>query len=231
MPHSLTSPSSAAPGRTRRNLPRYLTYLAGCLVFAAGATLFIHSGLGVDPLDVLSLGLLEHFPLTIGLAQALIAAVCIVIWSLWNRCRPVLMPFVTFLLCGSLIDLMRLADLDAIAPVPALVVAVLLCAYGSALIIMSGTGIRAMDLLVISLHRKWHLPFWGAKIGVEAVLLGAGWLLGGPVGVGTLAFLVFVDGLIQPLMAFNTRALHLPNLGLAPAPRTPRGDLALGGAR
>ncbi|MDK1474572.1 hypothetical protein QNO07_14275 [Streptomyces sp. 549] len=40
------------------------------MLFAAGATLFIHAGLGVDPLDVLSLALLEHLPLTIGIAQA-----------------------------------------------------------------------------------------------------------------------------------------------------------------
>ncbi|MEU3554279.1 YczE/YyaS/YitT family protein [Streptomyces fragilis] len=202
------------PRALRENLTRYVLYLAGCLVFAAGATLFIHSDLGVDPLDVLSLGILEHVPLTIGVAQAFIAAVCIAVWSLWNRRRPVVMPFVTFLLCGSLIDLMLLADLEWIAPVPSLVLAVLLCAYGSSLIIMSGTGIRAMDLIVISLNQRWKVPFWCAKVGVEAVLLTLGWLLGGPVGIGTLAFLVFVDGLIQPFMSFNSAVFHLANRGL-----------------
>ncbi|MGW0550425.1 YczE/YyaS/YitT family protein [Streptomyces altiplanensis] len=214
----LSTPAHVRPRHSidlRDRLQSYALYLAGCLVFASGATLFIHSGLGVDPLDVLSLGLLEHFPLTIGLAQALIAAVCIVIWSVWNRRRPVVMPFVTFLLCGSLIDLMLLADLGWFASVPSLVVAVLLCSYGSALIIMSGTGIRAMDLIVISLNQRLKVPFWAAKVGVETVLLALGWLLGGPVGIGTLAFLIFVDGLIQPFMAFNTRTLRLTNHGLA----------------
>ncbi|MGP4089664.1 YczE/YyaS/YitT family protein [Streptomyces sp. KR55] len=202
------------PRDPREHLGRYALYLAGCLVFASGATLFIHSELGVDPLDVLSLGILEHVDLTIGIVQALIAAVCIAIWSAWNRRRPVVMPFVTFLLCGSLIDLMLLADLDWLDSVPSLVAAVLLCAYGSALIIMSGTGIRAMDLIVITLNQRWNVPFWGAKVGVEAVLLTLGWLLGGPVGIGTLAFLIFVDGLIQPFMAFNSAKLRLTNHGL-----------------
>ncbi|WP_306318196.1 MULTISPECIES: YitT family protein [unclassified Streptomyces] len=209
------APAQGLSAWTRRdNLARYALYLAGCVVFAAGATLFIHSDLGVDPLDVLSLGMLEHVSLTIGVAQALIAAVCIAIWSLWNRRRPVVMPFVTFLLCGSLIDLMLLAELGWMASVPSLVVAVLFCAYGSSLIIMSGTGIRAMDLIVISLNQRWKVPFWAAKVGVETVLLTLGWLLGGPVGVGTLAFLVFVDGLIQPFMSFNGSVLHLANHGL-----------------
>ncbi|WP_432194928.1 YczE/YyaS/YitT family protein [Streptomyces sp. bgisy027] len=197
------------------------TYLAGCVVFAAGATLFIHSDLGTDPLDVLALGLKEHMPITIGVAQAAIAAVCIAVWSLWNRRRPVVAPFVTFFLCGSLIDLMLLADLSWMASVPSLTAAVLLCAYGSALIIMSGVGIRAMDLIVITMTHRWKWPFWLAKAGIEAVLLGLGCLLGGPVGVGTLCFLVFVDGLIQPFMALNRRVLRLTNHGLAEAPAPP----------
>ncbi|MCF6524310.1 YitT family protein [Streptomyces sp. JJ36] len=198
---------------------RMLGYLAGCLVFATGASLFIHSELGSDPLDVLALGLKEHIPLTIGLAQALIALVCIAIWSAWNRRRPVVAPFVTFFLCGSMIDLLLLADLSWLADTAALGVGVLLCAYGSALIIMSGIGIRAMDLVVITLVRRWGWPFWLGKAGIEAVLLATGWVLGGPVGVGTVCFLVFVDGLIQPFMALNRRALGMHNHGLdEPAP-------------
>ncbi|HLL37234.1 MAG TPA: hypothetical protein VK545_25840 [Streptomyces sp.] len=196
-------------------------YLAGCVVFAAGATLFIHSDLGTDPLDVLALGLKEHIPITIGIAQAAIAAVCIAVWSVWNRRRPVVAPFVTFFLCGSLIDLMLLIDLSWIGSVPSLATAVLLCAYGSALIIMSGIGIRAMDLIVITMTLRWKWPFWVAKAGIETVLLGLGFLLGGPVGIGTLCFLVFVDGLIQPFMALNRRVLRLTNHGLAEQPTRP----------
>ncbi|MFJ8187181.1 YitT family protein [Streptomyces sp. NPDC096105] len=205
-----------------RGLAKQLgVYLAGCFVFAAGATLFIHSDLGTDPLDVLALGLKEHIPITIGIAQAAIAAVCIAVWSMWNRRRPVVAPFITFFLCGSLIDLMLLTDMSWIGSVPSLATAVLLCAYGSALIIMSGIGIRAMDLIVITMTLRWKWPFWAAKAGIEAVLLGLGFLLGGPVGIGTLCFLVFVDGLIQPFMALNRRVLRLTNHGLAEQPTRP----------
>ncbi|MEJ1201615.1 MULTISPECIES: hypothetical protein [unclassified Streptomyces] len=200
---------------------RLSVYLAGCVVFAAGATLFIHSDLGTDPLDVLALGLKEHIPITIGIAQGAIAAVCIAVWAAWNRRRPVMAPFITFFLCGSLIDLMLLAELSWMGSVPSLVTAVLLCAYGSALIIMSGIGIRAMDLIVITMTHRWKWPFWVAKAGIEAVLLGFGFLLGGPVGIGTLCFLVFVDGLIQPFMALNRRVLRLTNHGLAEQPLRP----------
>ncbi|MGW2560884.1 YczE/YyaS/YitT family protein [Streptomyces sp. NPDC001514] len=203
-----------AHARVRAQVQRLSVYLAGCVAFAAGATLFIHSEYGVDPLDTFALGLLEHLPLTIGIAQALVAIVCIAIWSAWNRRRPVISPFVTFFLCGSLIDLMRLADTSALPRPGSLAMGVVLCAYGSALIIMSGIGIRAMDLVVITMTQRWSWPFWVAKASVEAVLLLVGLLLGGPAGIGTICFLVFVDGLIQPFMVLNQRALRLDNRGL-----------------
>ncbi|MFB6887825.1 hypothetical protein ACFCX4_00710 [Kitasatospora sp. NPDC056327] len=208
--------------RLRARLPRversqYVAYLAGCAVFAFGAACFIEADLGTDPLDVFALGLLEHVGLTIGIAQALVAAVCVAVWAGWNRRRPVLSPFVTFLFCGSLIDLMRAGGTAGLVPLPdplLMLLGSLLCAYGSSLIIMSGIGIRAMDLVGISMTERWRWPFWAAKCSLELVLLVGGYLLGGPVGVGTVAFLVVVDLLIQPLMRLNGTLLGLRNAGL-----------------
>ncbi|WP_340558602.1 YczE/YyaS/YitT family protein [Streptomyces sp. GSL17-111] len=196
---------------------RYAVYLTGCLLFSCGAAFFIHADLGTDPLDVFALGLLDHVPLTIGIAQALVAAVCLGVWAGWNRRRPPFSPFVTFFLCGSLIDVLRAVHAAEQVPLPPgalMLVGVLLCTYGSALIIMSGIGIRAMDLVAISMTHRWRWPFWTAKGSLELILLGAGYLLGGPVGVGTVCFLVFVDTLIQPCMWLNARLFSLRNHGL-----------------
>jgi len=199
-------------------------YLSGCLAFSCGAYLFIHSHLGVDPLDVLALGVLRHLPLTVGICQAAVAAICILIWAAWYRRRPVLSPFFTFFFCGSLIDLLRwsrVAEIVALDRYVSLLSGVILCAYGSSLIIMSGIGIRAMDLVAIGMVDKWRWPFWAAKGSLEGVLLLTGYLLGGPVGVGTLCFLAFVDTLIQPMMWLNSRMLRLPNLGIPQLSRLP----------
>ncbi|MFJ8194234.1 hypothetical protein ACIQ8D_31430 [Streptomyces sp. NPDC096094] len=200
-----------------------LVYLLGCLVFSSGAYLFIHSHLGTDPLDVFALGLKEHMTITVGIAQAGVAVVCLGVSALWNRRRPLLAPLFTFLFCGSVIDLLMWAELagrlGAEGPL-LLPPATLLCAYGSALIIMGGFGIRPIDVLAITMTRKWRLPLWATKGLIEVVLMTGGLLLGGPVGVGTVCFLVGVDVLIQPLLHFNARYLGLPNLGLPE--RTPR---------
>jgi uncharacterized membrane protein YczE len=94
----------------------------------------------------------------------------------------------------------------------------LLCAYGSALIIMGGFGIRAMDVLAIVMVSRWRWQFWMAKGALELLLLFSGWLMGGPVGVGTVCFLAGVDLLIQPLIRFNSRVLRIRNLGLPKRP-------------
>jgi uncharacterized membrane protein YczE len=199
----------------RRN--NLLLYPAGCLVFSGGAYLFIHSDLGTDPLDVFALGLLEHVPVTVGVSQATVAAICLAVVAAWTRTRPLLSPLFTFFFCGSLIDLLRWSDPARGLPVPSpgiLVCAVLMCAYGSALIIMSGFGIRAIDLLALTMTSKWHWPFWASKGLIEASLMTFGFLMGGPLGIGTICFLVGVDLLIQPLIRANSRVFRIPNLGL-----------------
>ena len=202
--------------RAELSMTRLALYLAGCVWFSVGATLLIIVELGTDPLDVFVLGLREHVPITIGLGQAGVAAVCVLIWAAWQRRRPLISPFLTFLLCGSLIDLLLILHSGHHMPIPPLaqvLVAGLCCAYGSALIIMSAVGIRAIDLLAIAMVERWRWPFWVAKGSIEATLLAAGWLLGGPAGVGTVVFLVTVDLLVQPMVAVNVR-VGLVNRGM-----------------
>jgi uncharacterized membrane protein YczE len=186
-----------------------------------GAHFFIQSKLGTDPLDVFSLGVLKHLSLTIGICQASVAVVCITVWAVWNRCRPVISPFVTFFFCGSLIDALQwvqFAKQLGLEGYPLMILGALLCAYASALIIMSGFGIRAIDLVAITAREKLHWPFWCGKGLIEGVLLLSGWLLGGPVGIGTVTFLVFVDLLIEPFVRFNRRFLYIPDHGFSLAP-------------
>lgn len=213
------------------NKGRIGLYLAGCLCFSLGAKCFIDSDLGVDPLDVMVLGIVQHIGTTIGFVSGAVAVAFLALWSAWNRKWPPLTPFITMALVGSLIDLWNWAGLAELSTslLPAhglLAVGLLLAAYGSSLIIMSGIGIRIMDLVAITVVEKWHWPFYAAKLLFEVFFLSSGWLLGGPVGIGTVAFLCVVGPFIQPFMWANARFLSLPNHGMAaarqPATAAPR---------
>ena len=196
---------------------QYALYLAGCVVFAVGATCFIEAGLGTDPLDVFALGVRDRSPLTVGLAQGAFAVLMLALWAGLTRRVPSVWPFLTFFFCGSMIDLWLHSDLLGNTPtndVSLMLIGVALCSFGSAYIIMSGIGIRAMDLVAIALVERTGRPFWVFKAVSELVLLAVGWALGGPVGIGTLFFLVFVGLLIQPVMSLNGRIVGLPNHAL-----------------
>jgi uncharacterized membrane protein YczE len=197
---------------------QYLVYLAGCVLFSFGACCFIEAKLGTDPLDVFSLGLQKQASfVTIGMAQGGFALLMLLIWAVWNWRLPILSPFVTFFFCGTLIDLGRHYKIAAHLPFagyPMMLTGVLVCAYASSYIIMSGIGIRAMDLVAITMVHKWKAPFWVWKTVLESCLLLSGFLMGGPVGVGTLCFLGFVDLLIQPMMIGNQKFFGMRNHGL-----------------
>lgn len=201
-------------------------YVAGCLSFSLGAKFFIDAGLGVDPLDVMVLGIVGHTGLTIGVVAGAVAIAFLALWSVWNRRIPPVSPFVTNFLIGTMIDVWNWIGLEAwttpvLPPWPMLLAGLVIASYGSALIIMSGIGIRVMDLVAITMVREWRMPFWVAKSIIEVFFVVTGWALGGPLGVGTVMFLLIVAPLIQPFVALNGRWLGLVNRGLPVPGRGP----------
>ena len=227
--------SAAVVGLGRWLIPRftarqYATYLLGCVGFSTGVCFFAWAGLGADPLYVFSTGLQRvlHFN-SYAIAEGGFAALMLAVWAIWNKKVPIISPFFTFVLCGRLIDFGKKHQLASHMPYthwPLMITAVVLCAYASSLIIMSGIGIRAMDLVAITMVAKFRREFWVFKTVLEMLLLLSGWIMlafpriqlrpgtGIVMGIGTLFFVVFVDLLIQPFMAANATFLGMRNHGL-----------------
>jgi uncharacterized membrane protein YczE len=62
------------------------------------------------------------------------------------------------------------------------------------------------------IHRVTGWPIWVGRTGVEVVVLGIGWLLGGNVGIGTVLFAV----LIGPICGYT-----IPLFRIAPSSARP----------
>lgn len=185
-----------------------ILYLVSCVVFSLGASYFIRSGLGTDPLDVFCLGVQNTAGLKIGTTQCAFALACLALWSSLNSWKmPPWSTFLTFFLCGYMIDFLRWNIPTFNNAYFNMVFGSILCLQGSAGIIASGFGIRAMDLVSLSLEDKLNIPFWISKASFETALLASGHILGGPVGIGTVVFLVVVGYLIQPCVILNERVL------------------------
>lgn len=189
-----------------------LIYIISCILFSLGATSFIFSNLGTDPLDVFCLGIQNYVDVKIGTIQSIFAGFCLIVYSFLNKWKiPPLSTGVTFFICGYMIDFFRFS-LESVKDFNSyflLLSGCLLCLQGSAGIILSGIGIRAMDLVALSLEEIYKKPFWLYKGIAEATLLLTGWILGGPVGIGTVLFLLTVGWLIQPVITLNRKILKI----------------------
>ncbi|WP_025128048.1 YitT family protein [Pseudomonas sp. PH1b] len=209
----------AASARAWLTPNRLAMYLIGVMIFSLGALFFIVSQLGTDPLDVFVIALNNHLKVGLGACSALFSVGLLLWWALWNKQWPPLSPFVTTTLTGLFIDLWLFLEFDgvlaaALGPYVLLAIGLGLCAYSSALIIMSGIGIRVIDLLVISMMNKLGWSFTLAKMVLEISVFVIGWLMGGPFGIGTIAFLLIIAPMIKPFMNMNERYLHMGNYGL-----------------
>lgn len=168
--------------------------------------------MGTDPLDVFCIGVQKWTGLKIGTTQSLFALACLGVWSCLNNWKmPPFSTWLTFFICGYLIDLCLYLSLATplIDKWILLFCGLVLCLQGSAGIIHSGFGIRAMDLVALSLESKFNIKFWISKAAFETLLLVSGWLLGGPVGIGTLCFLIVVGYLIKPAVILNQKIMKL----------------------
>jgi hypothetical protein len=189
---------------------RILLYVLGMVAFAIGSKCFVDCRMGTDPLDVLLIGFSQTTGVLIGHA-AIIATACFIGAYMWaTRKLPHWTSFITAPLCGYALDFLNW-QFPTGAGQPWLVFpALLLCSFGSAMILVSRYGIRIIDLLVIVLRDRTRIPFWAGKILVEILLFSGGLLLGGPFGIATLLFVTHVGPLVQVSVWLLHRTLGTP---------------------
>jgi uncharacterized protein (TIRG00374 family) len=222
-------PSFVSPATSKSKL---LMYLSGCLCFSLGVKLFIDADLGVDPFHAMTIGLVEVVDvpyLQIGFMDASVTAALLILWMVWNGRLAPLSTFITMVLTGSLVDLWNWLELETItgslgSRVLPMLAGLALNAYGSALIIMSGIGIRVVDLVALTLVNRLGCRFYLAKLALEGGFLAVGLLLGGPLGIATFAFVLVVGPFVEPFIWANQRFFNLPDYGLRLAMTSVRGS-------
>jgi uncharacterized membrane protein YczE len=197
------------------SLPRRLVrLLIGLGLYGFADALMIRAAVGVDPWTVFAQGVSVHTGLSIGVLTNIIGLLVLLLW-IPLRQRPGVGTVLNVLLLGPSIDL----SLWLLPTVPALWGQVLMFAAGlvllavaSGIYIGAGLGPGPRDGLMTGIHNRTGLPIWVGRTAVEASVLLIGWLLGGNVGFGTLAFAL----LIGPLCSYT-----LPLLGVRrPAEKT-----------
>lgn len=185
------------PPASRNRLPRRLGQLiAGLVLFGVSDSMLILAHLGIDPWDVFHQGLSRHTGIPIGTWSILVGIAVLFLWVPLRQ-RPGIGTLLNVVVIGAVLDVMLVvfAPPSALAPRVALLVAgVFLNGVATGCYIGAGLGPGPRDGLMMGLAARGH-PIRVVRTLIEVTVLAAGWLLGGNVGWGTLAYAVSIGPL------------------------------------
>jgi uncharacterized membrane protein YczE len=184
----------AARPRWRADPPTLLRLLAGLWLFGTGEGLLVGSRLGNSPWSVLAQGIARHTPITVGQASIAVSGAVLLLW-IPLRQWPGLATISNALLIGVALDV-TLGFIPGGEPVAVRAMLIPLgiasVALGSGLYLGAHLGPGPRDGLMAGLHRVTGLPVALVRATIELTVLIAGWVLGGTVGVGTVAFALLI---------------------------------------
>lgn len=198
---------------------RLIQLIAGLTLFGASVGIMVRAGLGLGPWAVFHQGLANHVGLTIGLVTNIMGAILLLVW-IPLRQRPGIGTIANVLLIGTTADL-TLSVLPPLHGLPlqvaALVFSIVLNGIAGGMYIGAGLGPGPRDGLMTGTVRLTGWPIAYVRTGLELLVLAAGWLLGGTVGVGTVLF-AFAVG---PLVGFFLPIFDVAPQAAKPSPVNP----------
>lgn len=208
---------------TKRTLKQWacglLVLFMGLTIAHLGVTLFVMAELGTDTFTIFVQGLANTFQLSIGTCHVGMCIILMVIMALTTKgyVKPgtVLCAF-----CGGwIIDFFLWIFGDAItaqSPMAIRVVSMLLgcviLSFGMSIVIKSNSGTGPNDLIAIiltdKLNLKWKAQFRWVRVACDVVLVVTGFLLGGVIGVGTVAAVFLTGPVVQFFLPVSEKLIR-----------------------
>lgn len=191
-------------------------YLVGLAINALGIALIIYSAVGAGAWDTVAIGLNHRLSLTIGICSVLVQVFVVLLTGVIERKRLQYESIIAIIIRSIFLDAWILLVFNGVGQLDSWGMQWLFFGLG---IISMGIGIgiyveakfpkSPIDGLMLALHNRFHWSINRSRIVVE--LSGAlfGFLLGGPVGLGTLMIALFVGRIIQ---ASNLRMKKILNM-------------------
>ncbi len=179
---------------------RITQLLAGLVLYGASMALMIESGLGLNPWDVFHQGLSDVTGISFGWIVLLVGIPVLLLW-IPLRQRPGVGTVANLVIVGFSADA-ALALLPAGHAIPVrvgyLVGGILLNGFATGLYIGSRMGPGPRDGLMTGLDARFpRVSIRVIRTSIELLVLGAGFLLGGTVGVGTIAYALAIGPLVH----------------------------------
>ena len=180
---------------------KWLFFFVGLAVMCLGISMIIEGeSLGVGPWDVLHIALFKQIGLSVGSWSIITGLIIVVSTSLILKEWPKLATWINMILCGVFIDCYTWIlpnSTGVMSDVIYFLLGVLILGIGCALYISPKLGAGPRDSLMILFVKKWGFSIGNVRLAMEALIALIGWLLGGPVGIGTVMIALFTGYIVQ----------------------------------
>ena len=189
-------------------LPQLPGLLVGLLIFGLGISLMVQAGLGLGPWEALHQGITVHTGIPIGTVSILLGLPILALWWPLGQ-RPGIGTLVNVLSIGTATNLGNAlipAQHESAAQLAMMLAGVVVIGIGSGLYLSADLGPGPRDGLMVGLHRRFGWSIRRARTLLELSVLAAGWLLGGTIGLGTLAFAFGIGPVVQVMLGIFDRA-------------------------
>jgi uncharacterized membrane protein YczE len=190
---------------------RAVWLVSGLFLCAVGILCFLEARLGLPPWDVLHQGIAEHTPLSFGAANEVVGLIVLVVaWALGARVwigtisNAILIGFFIILL-QPLHAVHALSEWPLVPRIGLLMVGLVCFGVGSAFYIGANLGAGPRDSLMLVGSRRTGIRIGAVRAMLEISVLLVGFLLGGTVGVGTLAFAALIGPSVEASFWLVTR--------------------------
>lgn len=186
---------------------RITQLLIGLFIFGIGVAFLIRSSMGAGSWDVLTQGISRHLPLSFGTLTVIMSGIVLLLW-IPLRQKPGLGTVLNALVIGPAADvgLLIIPQADPLVfRILYIALGIGMIGLGTGLYIGSRFGPGPRDGLMTGLNRLTGKPIWVVRAALELSVVALGWMLGGTVGIGTVAAAI----LIGPACQFFMQIFHI----------------------
>lgn len=197
-------------------LKNIFVFFLGLTLLSFGTYLTIQAGIGVSSWDCLALGTAGKLGVQYGDAS-LIISVTVILMDIILKEKIGLGTVLNGIFCGKIVDVFNWLDIvpmvdgKLLLSIGLVVVGMIFECFGVIYYMKPSLGCGPRDTFKVGIGRHLRrIKIGTVGIGINMIVLLCGWLLGGPVGIGTVMniFLYGVlENIINALVKFEPRDL------------------------
>lgn len=191
----------------------------GLALYGLSIALMVRSNLGLNPWDVFHQGLSDLTGLSLGAIIVIIGAAVLLLWVPLRQ-RPGIGTIANVFLIGLWADvsLWLVPDTQSLTLAWIMLLAgIFLNGVAGGAYIGAGLGPGPRDGLMTGLVKRTGKSVRLIRTGIEVIVVAAGWMLGGTVGLGTLLYALAIGPIVHRMLPLFTIAEKPPKQSLPTA--------------